>query len=34
MVKSLFADGSKLLRPIAILAYEERGHLHNAREDV
>jgi hypothetical protein len=33
MVESPFAEGSKLLRPIAILAYEERGHLQNARED-
>jgi hypothetical protein len=34
MVVSLFTDGNKLLRSIAILAYEERDHLHDAREDV
>jgi hypothetical protein len=33
MVEWPFAEGSKLLRSIAILAYEERGHLQNARED-
>jgi hypothetical protein len=33
MVESPFAEGSKLLRSIAILGYEERGHLQNARED-
>jgi hypothetical protein len=32
MLKSAFVDGSKLLRAISILGYEERDPLHNARE--
>jgi hypothetical protein len=30
MAEPHFADGSKLLRSISILGYEERDHLRNA----